>query len=121
MSKILIIINALNGVWLDTWILNPRIITKVDKAFSKRLISKDIKIPVKIREIQKIEEKNAIGITVFGNENKEKYQIYISKQCCEEKHVDLLLVGEEKKHFVLIKDFNRFMYDHSLHRGRKHF
>ena len=115
------IINALNGAWLDTWILNPRIITKVDKAFSKRLISKDIKIPVKIREIQKIEEKNAIGITVFGNENKEKYQIYISKQCCEEKHVDLLLVGEEKKHFVLIKDFNKFMYVHSLLRGRKHF
>ena len=26
-----------------------------------------------------------------------------------------------KKHHVLIKDFNRFMYDHSLKRRRKHF
>ena len=26
-----------------------------------------------------------------------------------------------KKHYVLIKDFNSFMYDRSLHRGRKHF
>ena len=26
-----------------------------------------------------------------------------------------------KKHYVLINHFNRFMYDHSLHRGRKHF
>ena len=26
-----------------------------------------------------------------------------------------------KKHYVLVKDFNRFMYDHSLHRERKHF
>ena len=26
-----------------------------------------------------------------------------------------------KKHYVLINDFNRFMYDHLLHRGRKHF
>ena len=32
-----------------------------------------------------------------------------------------MVVGEEKKHYVLINDFNRFMYDHSLHRGRKHF
>ena len=24
-------------------------------------------------------------------------------------------------HYVLIKDFNTFMYDHKLHRGRKHF
>ena len=27
----------------------------------------------------------------------------------------------EKKYYVLIKDFNTFMYDHTLHRGRKHF
>ena len=26
-----------------------------------------------------------------------------------------------KKHDVLIKDFNTFIYDYSLHRGRKHF
>ena len=38
------------------------------------------------------------------------------------KHVDLLLMGEEgKRHYVLIKYFNTFMYDHALHRGRKHF
>ena len=39
-----------------------------------------------------------------------------------EKHVDLLLIGEEgKRHYVLIKDFNTFMRDDTLHRGRKHF
>ena len=26
-----------------------------------------------------------------------------------------------KRHYILIKDFNTFMYDHSLHRGRKQF
>ena len=32
------------------------------------------------------------------------------------------MIGEEgKKHYVLIKDFNAFMYDHVLHRGRKYF
>ena len=29
-------------------------------------------------------------------------------------------MGEEKQ-FVLINDFNRFMYNHSLHHGRKNF
>ena len=30
--------------------------------------------------------------------------------------------GESQKAlYVLIKDFNAFMYDHTLHRGRKHF
>ena len=58
----------------------------------------------------------------FCYENKEKYPIYISKKYCEEKQVDLLLIGEEgNRHYVLIKYFNTFMYDHSLHRGRKHF
>ena len=59
---------------------------------------------------------------MFGYENKEKYPIYVSKECCEEKHVDSLLIGEgEKKHYVLINDFNRSMCDHSLHCKRKHF
>ena len=44
------------------------------------------------------------------------------KKCYEEKHADLLLIGKEgKKHYVLIKDFNTFMYDHTSHRGKKHF
>ena len=42
-------------------------------------------------------------------------------KCCEEKYVDLLLIGEEaKRHYVLIKDFNTFMYGHTLHCGRQH-
>ena len=28
---------------------------------------------------------------------------------------------ESKRHYVLIKNFNTFMYDRTLHRGRKHF
>ena len=93
----------------------------MDKDFAKRHDFKDIKFPIKTRGIHKIERKDSIGISVFGYENKEKYPIYVSKQCCEEKRVDLLLIGErEKKHYVLIKHFNTFMWDHILHRGRKH-
>ena len=57
---------------------------------------------------------NFIGIIVFAYENKEKHPIYVSKKCSEEKHVfDLLLIVKEgKRHHVLMKDFNTFMYDH---------
>ena len=69
----------------------------------------------------KREKKNSIGISDFGYENKEKHSIYVPKKC-EEKHVNLLLIGKEgKRRYVLIKDFNTFMYDQTLHRGRKHF
>ena len=49
-------------------------------------------------------------------------QSIYQKKYCEEKHVDLSLIGEgERKHYVLINDSNILMYDHSLHRGRKYF
>lgn len=65
---------------------------------------------------------NSIAISVFCYENKETHPIYVSKQCFKEEHVDLLLMREEgKKFYVLIKDFNKFMYDHTLHRRKKRF
>ena len=56
---------------------HPVRVTKADKDFAKRLYFKDIKFPVKIRDIHKMEKNNSIGISVFGYENKEKYPIYI--------------------------------------------
>ena len=101
---------------------HPARITKTYKDFAKKLDFKDIKFPVKIRGIHKIEKKTSIGISVFGYENNEKHPIYVSKKCCEEIHVDLLLIGEEgKRRYVLIKDFNTFMYDHILHQGKNIF
>ena len=59
------------------------------------------------------------SINIFGDENKEIHPIYVSKKCCEEKYVDLLRIGDEgKEHYVFIKDFNKFRYDHTLHCGR---
>ena len=84
---------------------NPRRITKADKNFAKRLDFKEIKFPVNIRNVHKIEKKNSIDISVFSYENKEKYPIYVSKQCCEEKKVDLLLVGGGEK---ALSSYQRF-------------
>ena len=47
-------------------------ITKDDQNFAKKIGFKDIKHPVKIRDIHKIEKKSSIGITVVGCENKKK-------------------------------------------------
>ena len=58
-------------------------------------------------------------MSVFGYENKEKHPIYISNICCKEKHVHLSLIWEEvKKHYVHIKDFNIFMYNHAVYHGK---
>ena len=52
---------------------------------------------------------------------KETSNLCIKKRW-KEKHFDLLLIGEEgKRHYVLIKDFSTFMYDHALHHGKKDF
>ena len=60
---------------------NPKRIARADKDFAKRLDFKDIKFPVKTRDIHKIgEKKNFIGISVFGCENEVKYPVYGSKK-----------------------------------------
>ena len=82
---------------------NPARITKADKDFVKKLDFKGIKFPIKVSNIQKIEKTNSISISVFGYENKEKHPVYVLKKCCEEKNVNLLLIGEKgKRHYFLI-------------------
>ena len=113
--------------WSIVRYLNPadhnlRRITKADKDFAKKLDFKDIKFPVNIRDIHKIEKRRILlALVILAMKIKKNIQSMYQKKCCEEKHVDLLLIGEEgKRHNVLIKDFNTFMHDHTLHRGRKH-
>ena len=74
------------------------------------------------RDIYKLEKKKfSLALVLLLLEIKKNIQSMYQKKC-EKKHVDLLLIGdEEKRHYVLIKYFNTFMYDHNLHRGRKHF
>ena len=104
--------------YLNPLYRNPARITKADKKIAKKLDLRNIKFPVKIRDIRKIAKKNSIGINDFGYENKEKHESYVSNKCCKEKHAGLILMSKEgKRHFFLSKDFNTFMYDNTLHRG----
>ena len=100
---------------------NPQRIKKSDKEFIKKLDYSGIEFPVATKQYNKIEKQNEININVFGYENKQPYPIYISKEKYE-KHLELLLITEdENKHYVLIKDFNRFMFNQTKHEHRKHF
>ena len=45
----------------------------------------------------------------------------ISKETFEDQMNLLLITKDETKHYVLIKDFNAFMYNQSKHKERKHF
>ena len=76
---------------------NLRIIREVDKLYGNKLDLKDIKFPVKVKDISKNEGKNSISISFFGYKNEKGYPISRSKKCCEEKYADLLFIGEEGK------------------------
>ena len=77
--------------------------------------------PVSQKQYQKIEKQNSIKINVFGYEEKQPYLIHISKETFEDQMNLLLITEDEKKHYVLIKDFGKFMYNQSKHKERKHF
>ena len=100
---------------------DPQRIKKIDKEYINQLDYSNIEFPVTVKQYNKIEKQNEININVFGYENKQPYPIYISKEKYE-KHLELLLITEdENKHYVLIKDFNRFMFNQTKHEHRKHF
>ena len=53
---------------------------------------------------------------------KKNIQSMYQKNVVKKNMLIQLLIGEEgKRHYALIKDFSTFMYDHTLHRGRKQF
>ena len=69
-------------------------ITKADKDFAKMLGFKGTNFPVKIRDIHKTEKNNSTALIILLMKIKKASNLCI-KKCCKEKHVDLLLIGEE--------------------------
>ena len=100
---------------------DPQRIKKTDKTFISQLDYSSIKFPVTVKQINKIEKQNNICINLFGYEEKQKFPIFISKEKFTD-HIELLLITEgENNHYVLIKDFNKFMFNQTKHEHRKHF
>ena len=102
---------------------NPQRVTLKDKELVKTLDYSGVTFPVTIDDIKKIEKQNKININVFRYSDQNPYPIRISSE--KYNHLELLLIEEEKsqpkKHFVLIKDFNQFMYNFSNHKTKKYF
>ena len=69
----------------------------------------------------KIEKKNNICINVFRYENKLTFPIYVSDQNFENSIDLLLVIYENKSHYVYIKDFNRFMFHKTKNKNKKYF
>ena len=70
------------------------------KILPKKFDFKDIKFPVKVRDIHKIEKKNSIGISVFGYKNKEKHPIYVLKNVLK-KNLLIYYSWEKKKKDIM--------------------
>ena len=100
---------------------DPQIIKKDDKQYIEKLDYTNIVFPISQKQYNKIEKQNRIGINVFGYENEQPYPIHISKETFEDQMNLLLIAKDEKKHYVLIKDFNTFVYNQSKHKETKHF
>ena len=58
---------------------------------------------------------------MFGYEKGQPFPIHISKEEFEDQMNLQLITKDKKRHYVLIKDFNTFMYNQSKHKNKKHF
>ena len=100
---------------------DPQRIKKTDKTFISQLDYSNIEFPVTVKQINKIEKQNNICINLFGYEEKQKFPIFISKEKFTD-HMELLLITEdENNHYVLIKDFDKFMFNQTKNEQRKHY
>ena len=91
------------GRYLNPVDHNPRRNTKADRDFAVRLDFKDIKLPVKIKDIQKIGKKRiTLALVFLAVKLKESIQSMHQKKCCNKKHVELLLIGEREKNTTFL-------------------
>lgn len=113
-------------IWCHIRLLNVKDkdqqrIKKSDKRMVEQLNYQGIELPVAVKQYNKIEKRNYISINVFGYENKQFYPIYVSKETNQDV-LNLQLITEEKnQHYILIKDFNKLIFDQTKHKCKKHF
>ena len=100
---------------------NPQRIKKEGKKMINELNYDEIDFPLSQKHYNKVEKQNSIRINVFGYEDGQPFPIHISKETFKDQMNLLLITKDEKKHYVLIKDFNAFMYNQLKHKERKHF
>ena len=100
---------------------DPQRIKKEDKKMINEPNYDGINFPISQKRYNKVEKQNSVRINMFGYEDGQPFPIHIFKETFEDQMNLLLITKDEKKHYVLIKDFNAFMYNQSKHKERKHF
>ena len=100
---------------------DPQRIKKEDKRLIEGLNYEGIEFPVSQKHYNKVKTQNSIRINMFGYEKGQPFPIHISKETFEDQMNLLLIIKDKKKHYVLIKDFDAFMYNQSKHKEKKHF
>ena len=85
--------------------LHPERITKKYKKLVNDLDYDGIEFPVQEKDFSKIKTRKKICINVFGYENRLTFPIYVSGQKFQNSMDLLLLIDDDKSHYVYIKDF----------------
>ena len=78
-----------------------------------------MEFPVSKEDFSKIETKKQHCINVFCYENKLTFPIYISDQKFENLINLLLIIDENKSHYMYIKDFGRFIFHKTKNKNQE--
>ena len=90
------------------------------RILQENLILKILNFLAKLETV-KVEKKIESALVFLVMKWEKISNLYIDKILLS-RHVHFLLIEYKgTSHYVLIKDFNRFMYNQMLHRDRKHF
>ena len=92
-----------------------------DRKLGSNLDCDRIELHVDRKDFNKIETKNNICIIVHCYEKKLTFLIHISDQTFKNSMDLLLLIDENKSHYVYIKDFHRFMFYKAKNKNKKYF
>ena len=101
--------------------IHPERITREDKNLANDLDYHRVEFPVQEKDFRKIEKENNICINVFCYENKLVFPIYVSDQKFGNASDLLLVIDENKSHYVCIKYFERFMFHKTKNKNKKYF
>ena len=101
--------------------IHPERIMRKGKKLGKNLDYDEIEFLVREKDFSKIETKNNICINVFCYENGLTFPIYVSDQKFKNSINLLLVINDDKSHYVYIKNFNRFMFHKTKNKNKKYF
>ena len=97
---------------------HPERIKKIDWKIVCNRNYDGIEFPIEEKDFEKNEIQNNIRINVFCCENKMTFPIYVSDKRFKDSIDLLLLIDDDKSHYVCIKDLDRFMF-HKIKNKKK--